>query len=74
VCLWDHEGPCGNPVKDSQRTKTAESTRRTLSVIWACKGEENALEIAREWYEQLLAAAGCLVVHATRPVAGGATQ
>src|SRR5262245_60294678 len=31
VCLFDQEGPCGNAVKDAQRTKTAAETTRTLS-------------------------------------------
>jgi DNA/RNA-binding domain of Phe-tRNA-synthetase-like protein len=34
LCLFDAEGPCANAVKDAQRTKTNEGTRRTLSIIW----------------------------------------
>src|SRR5690349_5143150 len=34
LCLFDAEGPCGNAVKDAQRTKTGPDTRRTLSVVW----------------------------------------
>jgi DNA/RNA-binding domain of Phe-tRNA-synthetase-like protein len=34
LCLFDAEGPCANAVKDAQRTKTNEQTRRTLSVVW----------------------------------------
>ena len=34
LCLFDTEGPCGNAVKDAQRTKTTAETRRTLSLIW----------------------------------------
>src|SRR5262249_9245692 len=32
LCLFDAEGPCGNAVKDAQRTKTSAATRRTLSL------------------------------------------
>ncbi len=34
LCLIDGEGPCANAVKDSQRTKTDESTSRVLIVVW----------------------------------------
>src|SRR5207302_10500488 len=34
LCLFDAEGPCGNAVKDAQRTKTWDVTRRTLSLVW----------------------------------------
>src|SRR6516165_8643356 len=33
VCLADADGPCGNAVKDAQRTKTGSNTCRTLSLI-----------------------------------------
>jgi DNA/RNA-binding domain of Phe-tRNA-synthetase-like protein len=35
LCLFDAEGPCASPVKDSQRTKTGPATRHTLSLVWA---------------------------------------
>ncbi len=34
LCLHDQSGPCANAVKDSQRTKTHDGTRRVLAVIW----------------------------------------
>ena len=40
VCLFDAEGPCANAVKDAQRTKTDESTRRILTIVWGCVGQE----------------------------------
>lgn len=56
VCLYDAAGPCGNAVKDSQRTKTSQSTERTVSVIWGVVGFESQLLAAREWYGELLRA------------------
>jgi DNA/RNA-binding domain of Phe-tRNA-synthetase-like protein len=58
ICLFDAEGPCGNAVKDSQRTKTHDGTMRTLSVIWGCAGFEDDLVRANEWYQQLLRRVG----------------
>jgi len=58
VCLFDAEGPCANAVKDAQRTKTGPGTRRTLSVVWACAGEEGRLETTLRWYRELLERAG----------------
>ena len=57
-CLHDAEGPCGNAVKDSQRTKTGPATRRTVSVVWGCAGHEARLDEAAAWYRDLLARAG----------------
>jgi len=58
VCLFDAEGPCGNAVKDSQRTKTSEHTLETLSVIWGCAGFESELETATGWHHELLHRSG----------------
>lgn len=58
VCLFDAEGPCGNAVKDSQRTKTSDETRRTLTVIWGCAAFDDALKRATAWYQDLLVRAG----------------
>jgi DNA/RNA-binding domain of Phe-tRNA-synthetase-like protein len=63
-CLYDDLGPCANAVKDSQRTKTQPSTRRTLSVVWACVPHEERAAQAVAWYRELLERAGAL----TRPV------
>lgn len=65
VCLFDGAGPCANPVKDAQRTKTSDSTRRTLSVVWGVAGAEEHLERAVAWYRELLATVG----GTTEPVA-----
>lgn len=54
LCLWDAEGPCANAVKDSQRTKTGPDTRRTLSVLWGCAGQEARVAAAEAWYRGLL--------------------
>jgi DNA/RNA-binding domain of Phe-tRNA-synthetase-like protein len=53
-CLCDAAGPCGNAVKDAQRTKTDEVTERTLSVVWGVTGHEARLERAVTWYRELL--------------------
>jgi DNA/RNA-binding domain of Phe-tRNA-synthetase-like protein len=58
LCLFDADGPCANAVKDSQRTKTGEGTRRTLSVVWGCAGHEERLATATRWYRELLESAG----------------
>ena len=58
LCVFDAEGPCGNAVKDSQRTKTHGGTRRTLSVVWGAAGHEERLERAVAWYREILGRAG----------------
>ena len=58
LCLCDADGPCGNAVKDSQRTKTQSETRATLSVVWGCVGHEERLDRAVVWYRELLERAG----------------
>lgn len=58
VCLYDAAGPCANGVKDSQRTKTDGSTRRTLSVIWGVAEFEARLDAAVSWYRELLGRLG----------------
>lgn len=58
VCLCDATGPCGNAVKDSQRTKTQPGTRRTLSIVWGSADTADRCERAAAWYRQLLEEAG----------------
>jgi DNA/RNA-binding domain of Phe-tRNA-synthetase-like protein len=50
VCLCDRLGPCANGVKDSERCKTRDDTRRTLSVVWGARalGEHTDRTVA--WY------------------------
>jgi DNA/RNA-binding domain of Phe-tRNA-synthetase-like protein len=54
LCLFDAEGPCGNAVKDAQRTKTTSQTRRTLSLIWGTKALAGRAAQAATWYRRLL--------------------
>jgi DNA/RNA-binding domain of Phe-tRNA-synthetase-like protein len=58
LCLFDAAGPCGNAVKDSQRTKTSGATRRTLSVIWGTSALPGRTRAAVAWYRDLLAKLG----------------
>jgi DNA/RNA-binding domain of Phe-tRNA-synthetase-like protein len=58
ICLRDAEGPCANPVKDAQRTKTDGRTRETLTIIWGAEGHAERLDTATAWYRELLARAG----------------
>ena len=58
MCLFDRDGPCGNAVRDSQRTKTTPETTRTLSVVWGCAGFEERLAAAEAWYRSLLTECG----------------
>lgn len=61
VCLYDAEGPIGNAVKDSQRTKTHEETRNTLSIIWGVAGFEAEVDAAYDWYLEILEDIGAAV-------------
>jgi DNA/RNA-binding domain of Phe-tRNA-synthetase-like protein len=54
LCLFDAEGACANAVKDAQRTKTTQATRRTLSLIWGTLALAGRAESAAQWYRQLL--------------------
>ena len=54
LCLFDAEGPCGNAVKDAQRTKTDGGTSQTLSVIWGTTVLPQRATRAEAWYRQLL--------------------
>jgi DNA/RNA-binding domain of Phe-tRNA-synthetase-like protein len=67
VCLYDSDGPCGNAVKDAQRTKTDEATERTVSIVWGVAGHERRGDEAVGWYRALLERAGA----ATESVAIG---
>jgi DNA/RNA-binding domain of Phe-tRNA-synthetase-like protein len=54
LCLFDDQGPCGNAVKDSQRTKTRAETQRTLSLIWGTNKLPGRAAEAEAWYRDLL--------------------
>jgi len=58
ICLYDSEGPCGNPVKDALRVKTREETTRTLTVVWGAAGFEQRRDKAVRWYQEMLEQVG----------------
>ncbi|WNG23435.1 hypothetical protein F0U62_04870 [Cystobacter fuscus] len=64
LCLFDAEGPCANAVKDSQRTKTHEGTRRTFTVLWGTRTQPGRAERAFSWYRELLERMGAAVERA----------
>lgn len=64
ICLFDAEGPCGNPVKDAQRVKTDYATLETLTVLWGVAGYEAERDAGMAWYRGLLERVG----GDTRPV------
>ncbi|MCE7872468.1 hypothetical protein DYH09_19100 [bacterium CPR1] len=61
LCLFDAQGPCGSPVKDSQRTKTNPDTRRTLSVVWGSIETARQNGLATSWYQELLSVRGAKI-------------
>jgi DNA/RNA-binding domain of Phe-tRNA-synthetase-like protein len=54
LCLHDADGPCANAVKDAQRTKTGDATRRTLSVVWGTVRYADRVHATGAWYRALL--------------------
>jgi len=54
LCLFDADGPCGNAVKDAQRTKTGDETRRTLSLVWGTVALLGRAAQTETWYRTLL--------------------
>jgi DNA/RNA-binding domain of Phe-tRNA-synthetase-like protein len=54
LCLFDADGPCANAVKDAQRTKTSEQTRRTLSLVWGSVSLPGRAAETATWYRKLL--------------------
>ena len=52
--LYDGQGPCANAVKDAQRTKTQDDTRRTLSIVWGAKALGDRSERTAAWYRELV--------------------
>src|SRR5262245_40112568 len=58
LCLFDADGPCGNAVKDAQRTKTTAETTRTLSVVWGTNALPGRAAETESWYRKLLEEAG----------------
>ena len=62
ICLYDADGPCINPVRDSQRTKTRPETVETLTVVWAPVPHTERLAQAERWYRGMLEEAGARTV------------
>lgn len=58
LCLHDSAGPCGSPIKDSQRSKTHVGTRRVLIIIWGAKGLEQHIGRVKCWCCDILQKAG----------------
>ena len=54
ISLFDAEGPCAGPVKDSQRTKTHAGTVETLVLIWGPQSLASQVEATAAWYASLL--------------------
>jgi DNA/RNA-binding domain of Phe-tRNA-synthetase-like protein len=65
LCLFDADGPCGNAVKDAQRTKTDADTRHTLTLIWGTNELPGHAAKAEAWYRELLQRLGA-VTEATK--------
>ncbi|MCA8975166.1 MAG: hypothetical protein KDC98_10610 [Planctomycetes bacterium] len=53
LSLCDAEGPCANAVKDAQRTKTGEATRRVLVIVWGTTAPAGHAEATAAWAEEL---------------------
>ncbi len=54
LSLHDADGPCANPVKDAQRTKTDGATSRTLTVVWGIAAFADHTDAAAGWWEALV--------------------
>jgi DNA/RNA-binding domain of Phe-tRNA-synthetase-like protein len=54
VCLYDDRGPAGTPVKDAQRTKTDDSTRTALSILWGTNATVGLTARTTQWYRTLM--------------------
>ncbi|MCP4809447.1 MAG: hypothetical protein GY913_18715 [Proteobacteria bacterium] len=61
LCLHDEAGPCANAVKDSQRTKTHDDTRRLLYVVWGTNELPGRSALAGSWASELLASTGARI-------------
>lgn len=62
VCLYDADGPTGTPVKDAQRTKTHDGSRRVLSIVWGTRALPGRTAEAVGWYRGLVGAIDAAVV------------
>ena len=66
LCLEDAAGPCGNAVKDAQRTKTDAATCQTLTVMWGANSLGNRAHEAETWYRKLLRQIGAVTADVER--------
>ncbi len=53
ICLHDAAGPCANSVKDSQRAKTTDESRRTITVIWGTRELPGRAQAVLDWHVAL---------------------
>ena len=60
LALFDADGPCGTPVKDAQRTKTASDTRAVIAIVWGTRALPGRAARATAWYRELSAALGAV--------------
>jgi DNA/RNA-binding domain of Phe-tRNA-synthetase-like protein len=68
VCLYDADGACANAIKDAQRTKTSDTTRTTLSILWSCQQLATQTEAALRLYLSLLKDAADIELVACAPL------
>ncbi|MCA9791629.1 MAG: hypothetical protein KC910_07525 [Candidatus Eremiobacteraeota bacterium] len=61
LTLYDANGPCGGPVKDSQRSKTHDATTRTLTVLWGCEAFHSLIDDLFQSYCAALLESGAIV-------------
>jgi DNA/RNA-binding domain of Phe-tRNA-synthetase-like protein len=66
LCLFDADGPCGNALKDAQRTKTDPQTTQTLTIIWGTNALEGRAAQAEALYRELLHQLGASTMDVTR--------
>ncbi|MCU0867307.1 MAG: hypothetical protein MUC36_26285 [Planctomycetes bacterium] len=66
LCLHDADGPCANAVKDAQRTKTDDATRRLVAVVWGTEvpDPEHAAHTVR-WLGELFVRLGAQIAAVT---------
>lgn len=67
LCLFDSQGACANAVKDSQRTKTSDSTSHSLIIIWGTRELPGQTSKAASWLESLAGQVGLEI----RNITGG---
>ena len=53
LSLFDADGPCANAVKDAQRTKTSDATRRVLAVVWGVAEPAGYADEVADWMREL---------------------